>query len=232
MKKDIYAVFGTGGFAREVMPLVDEYLSTLSPESYEMIFVTDVKIEEGLEKINGVQLVSFDELCKMPSGKKYITIALADSLTRRDIAKKVSQAGMEFFSVKAFNSVKLSEVQLNEGAILCSFVTLTSNIKIGKFFHANLYSYVGHDCVIGDFVTFAPSVKCNGNVVIEDDVYVGTGAIIKEGKKGRPIVIGKGAKIAAGSFVTKSVPPGLTVIGNPAVPLGRDSLRKGKYRCV
>ena len=232
MKKDIYAVFGTGGFAREVMPLVDEYLSTLSPESYEMIFVTDVKIEEGLEKINGVQLVSFDELCKMPSGKKYITIALADSLTRRDIAKKVSQAGMEFFSVKAFNSVKLSEVQLDEGAILCSFVTLTSNIKIGKFFHANLYSYVGHDCVIGDFVTFAPSVKCNGNVVIEDDVYVGTGAIIKEGKKGRPIVIGKGAKIAAGSFVTKSVPPGLTVIGNPAVPLGRDSLRKGKYRCV
>jgi acyl-[acyl carrier protein]--UDP-N-acetylglucosamine O-acyltransferase len=40
----------------------------------------------------------------------------------------------------------------------CSpFVTLTSNITIGKHFQANLYSYVEHDCVIGDFVTFAPA---------------------------------------------------------------------------
>ena len=116
------------------MPLVDEYLSTLSPESYEMIFVTDVKIEEGLEKINGVQLVSFDELCKMPSGKKYITIALADSLTRRDIAKKVSQAGMEFFSVKAFNSVKLSEVQLNEGQYYVLLLPSPLISKLVSFF--------------------------------------------------------------------------------------------------
>lgn len=41
----------------------------------------------------------------------------------------------------------------------------------GRHFHANLYSYVEHDCVIGDFVTFAPGVKCNGNVVVEDYAY-------------------------------------------------------------
>ena len=117
---------------------------------------------------------------------------------------------------------------MGQGAILCPFVTLTSNIKIGTFFHANIYSYVGHDCVIGDFVTFAPSVKCNGNVIIEDDVYVGTGAIIKEGKKGRPTIIGRGAKISAGSFVTKSVPSGQTVIGSPAIPLTRESLRRDR----
>ena len=38
-------------------------------------------------------------------------------------------------------------------------------------------------------------MKCNGNVIIEDDVYVGTGSIIKQGKPGRPLVIGKGAKL-------------------------------------
>jgi len=227
MEKDIYGVFGTGGFAREVMPLVQASLSTLSPGSYEVMFVTDYKIEEGLERINEVKVMSFDNFCMIKSKKK-ITIALADSLIRREIAKKIAQAGIDFFIIRASNSIELAHVEVGQGTILCPFVTLTTNIKIGVFFHANIYSYVGHDCIIGDFVTFAPSVKCNGNVIIEDDVYVGTGAIIKEGRKGRPTIIGKGAKISAGSFVTKSVPSGLTVMGSPAFPLTRESVRRGR----
>ena len=117
--------------------------------------------------------------------------------------------------------VQLDEVQLGEGAILCPFVTLTSNIRIGRHFHANLYSYVAHDCVIGDFVTFAPGAMCNGNIVIEDHAYIGTGAVIKQGKPGEPLVIGRGATVGMGAVVTKSVPPGATVVGNPARPLQR-----------
>jgi acetyltransferase-like isoleucine patch superfamily enzyme len=75
--------------------------------------------------------------------------------------------------VRAANVVVMDDVQIGEGAILSPFVTLTSNIRIGRCFHANLYSYVEHDCVIGDFVTFAPAVRCNGNVVIEDHAYIG-----------------------------------------------------------
>ena len=51
---------------------------------------------------------------------------------------------------------ELDQVTIGPGAILNSFVHLTSNISIGEHFHANIYSYVAHDCVIGDFVTFAP----------------------------------------------------------------------------
>ncbi|RYZ85331.1 MAG: hypothetical protein EOO68_30390 [Moraxellaceae bacterium] len=112
-------------------------------------------------------------------------------------------------------------VTIAEGSILCPFVCLTSNIKIGKFFHANIYSYVAHDCVIGDFVTFAPGVKCNGNIIIEDHAYIGTGAIIKQGTPEQPIVIGKGAVVGMGAVVTKSVAAGVTVVGNPAKPLVR-----------
>ena len=48
-------------------------------------------------------------------------------------------------------------------------------------------------------------------VVIEDDVWVGTRAIILHGT-----TIGRGAIVAAGSVVTKSVPPYAIVGGNPA----------------
>jgi hypothetical protein len=104
-------------------------------------------------------------------------------------------------------------------------VTLTSNINIGKSFHANLYSYVAHDCNIGDYVTFAPGVKCNGNVTIEDNVYIGSGAIIKQGTANKPIIIGKNSIIGAGSFVTKNVEKNTTVFGNPAKILNKNNIK-------
>jgi sugar O-acyltransferase (sialic acid O-acetyltransferase NeuD family) len=140
---------------------------------------------------------------------------------RRALAGRCEADGIEFIEVRAANVIQLDSVEIGVGAILCPFVTLTSNVRIGRHFHCNLYSYVAHDCVIGDFVTFAPGVKCNGNVVIEDDVYVGTGAVIKQGRPDAPLVIGKGAVVGMGAVVTRSVPPGATVVGNPARPMVR-----------
>ena len=51
-------------------------------------------------------------------------------------------------------------------------------------------------------------------VVIEDDVWVGIGAIILKGVR-----IGRGARVGAGAVVTGDVPPGATVAGNPARPV-------------
>ena len=100
------------------------------------------------------------------------------------------------------------------------FTIVSPNAAIGRYFHCNYHSYVAHDCVIGDFVTFAPGVKCNGTVTIEDHAYIGSGAVIKQSQPGRPLVIGRGAIVGMGAVVTKSVAPGVTVVGNPARPLG------------
>ena len=52
-------------------------------------------------------------------------------------------------------------------------------------------------------------------VVIEDDVWIGAGAIILPG-----VTVGAGAIVGAGSVVTKDVPAGATVAGNPARRIG------------
>jgi sugar O-acyltransferase (sialic acid O-acetyltransferase NeuD family) len=110
----------------------------------------------------------------------------------------------------------MDSIELGEGALISPFVTLTSNISIGAHFQANLYSYVEHDCVIGDFVTFAPRVCCNGNVHIGDHAYIGTGAVIRQGRNGDPLRIGTGAVVGMGAVVTRDVEPYATVVGVPA----------------
>nr|WP_254962217.1 acetyltransferase [Cyanobium sp. BA5m-10] len=222
----LIGVFGSGGFGREVMPLISQGCSS-SPQmqvSVRTVFVVDDAT--CATEVNGCEQMSFDNFCLSPAQSKAIVISVGDGKLRQAIYNRVVERDIPLLSVKALNSVQLQAVEIGEGSILCPYTTITSNVKIGKCFHANLYSYVAHDCIIGDFVTFAPGVKCNGNILVEDDVYVGTGAIIKQGKKGRPIVIGRGSKIEAGSYVTRSVEPGVTVFGNPAVKLTLSSLRK------
>ena len=204
-------VYGASGFGKEVMPLVRQQFPELEKQYF--VFIDDGAC---IEQLNGYLVYTFDQFVALESSAKVVTIAIANSQIREKIAHNLQQANIQHLEVKAANALVLEEVEIAEGSMLCPFVCLTSNIKIGRFFHANIYSYVAHDCIIGDFVTFAPSVKCNGNVHIKDHAYIGTGAIIKQGTPDQPLVIGKGAVVGMGAVVTKSVPAGAVVVGNPA----------------
>ena len=187
-----------------------------SDAAYSLVFVDD---SPASAQANGHPVLTYAQWLARPASSRHVSIAIANGFVRQKLAERCAADGVTFFETRASNVVQLDDVQIDEGAILCPFVTLTSNIRIGKHFHANLYSYVEHDCVIGDYVTFAPGVKCNGNVQIEDHAYIGAGAVIKQGLPGQPLVIGRGAVVGMGAVVTKSVPPGVTVVGNPARPL-------------
>ncbi|NLQ18988.1 acetyltransferase [Marinomonas sp. M1K-6] len=214
MKGNVYGIFGASGFGREVMPLVKKK----SKDADYLVFIDDAPKASIL---NGYDVLTFDQFLSLHSMNKFVTIAIADAAIREKIANRLKEKQIEVFQVEASNVEIMDEVKVGEGAILSPFVTLTSNIHIGKYFQANIYSYVAHDCIIGDFVTFAPSVKCNGNVHVEDFAYIGTGAIIKQGTPDKPIVIGKGAVVGMGAIVTKSVKAGDVVFGNPAKSIKR-----------
>ena len=214
----VYGIYGASGFGKEILPLVKKQFGSES----KIVFVDDGDVPNELL---GCDILNFEQFVNL-EGQKKATIAIANSKIREKLTLKCLENGVEVFDVKASNIVVLEDVKMGEGSILCSFVTLTSDITIGKSFQANIYSYVAHDCVIGDYVTFAPAVKCNGNVHIGDHAYIGTGAIIHQGKPNRPLKIGKGAVVAAGAVVTKSVPDGMTVFGNPAIEFTKENIKR------
>lgn len=213
MSDVLYAVYGASGFGREIMPLARACVQAQGGSTDRLVFVDD---NPPAVTLNGHRVLRYAEFLAAPAATKFVAVAIANSRVRETLAERLRADGLAAWALTADNAVVMDGVEIGEGALLSPFVTLTSNIRIGRFFHANIYSYVAHDCVIGDFVTFAPRVCCNGNVRIQDHAYIGTGAVLRQGRPGKPLVIGAGAVVGMGAVVTKDVPPGVTVVGNPA----------------
>jgi sugar O-acyltransferase (sialic acid O-acetyltransferase NeuD family) len=213
-----FAIYGAGGLGREILPVLRLQLQHTEIDPWELVFVDD---KPATTFQNGHRVLTYDQWLDESAEDRRISLAVADSRLRQALALRCQRDGVAFQQVRAESAILMDDVQIGEGAVLSPFVIVTSNVSIGQHFHANLYSYVAHDCVIGDFVTFAPGVHCNGNIVVEDHVYIGAGAILRQGHAGSPLVIGRDAVVGMGAVVTKSVPPGATVVGNPARILER-----------
>lgn len=212
----LLAIYGASGAGRGVMPLLR--WQTAHEKETECVFVDDTV---SSQPINGSRCLTFEQFVHQSVDEKAIVVAVAAPDVRRRLVDKCVDAGIGSLSVTAQQHVRMDNVEVGQGAVFSPFTTVTSNVRIGRHFHCNINSYVEHDCIIGDFVTFAPGVQCNGNVHIGDGAYIGAGAMILQGKPGMPLHIGAGAVIGMGAVVLRDVEPGATVVGNPARQLIR-----------
>lgn len=103
-----------------------------------------------------------------------------------------------------------ANVQILAGSIIGAFAS------IGEYSIINSGAHVDHDCTIGRNCHLAPRATLAGEVVAEENVFIGTNATVLPRRR-----ICAGAVIGAGAVVTKDVPAGAVVVGNPARPLVR-----------
>jgi acetyltransferase-like isoleucine patch superfamily enzyme len=133
--------------------------------------------------------------------------------------------------------------QVGEGTRVWQYVVILPGAVIGRDGNICSHCFIENKVVVGDRVTVKCGVQLWDGVTLEDDVFVGPNAAFSNDlhprsrnaaaqllptlvKKGASIganatilpgiTIGEGAMIGAGSVVTKDVPPGVTVVGNPA----------------
>ncbi|MGD9727947.1 MAG: DapH/DapD/GlmU-related protein [Nitrospiraceae bacterium] len=107
---------------------------------------------------------------------------------------------------------------LTSVGIRCELTSYVADIQIGsQVMIASNCRFFSYDHGMNpDVIMQEQQLKTKGPIIIEDDVWLGTGTIILSGVR-----IGKGAVIGAGSVVTKPVPPGTIAAGNPARILKR-----------
>lgn len=207
-------IVGAGGFGAEVLHTLRNRWRPGTADELTVAFATEGPSED---RFLGLRVRNIEEIT---SGDQF-AIAIGSGLVRQRLHRDLEARGAEPFAIIAPTAIIGLNVTFGEGIVLSDNTMLTGDLVIGRQFQCNIYSYVAHDCVIGDFVTFAPRVNCNGNVKVGDHAYIGTGAVLKQGTPEKPLRIGIGAVVGMGAVVTKDVPDGAVVIGNPARPLER-----------
>ena len=102
------------------------------------------------------------------------------------------------------------------------FSVANTKLRIGSYcsIAPGVQFLLGGEHQLHSISTYPFKVKCwgakreagsKGDIVVQDDVWIGTNAIICSG-----VTLGQGAVVAAGAVVTKDVEPYAIVGGNPA----------------
>ena len=210
--KDI-AIFGAGGFGREVLALIKD-INRVEP-TWNIVGFFDDGYDKGVI-VNGYPSLGKTE--ELNNWRTHISVALSigSPAIKNKILNKIANPLVEYPTL-IHPSVWIGDkeyVEIGRGCILCAGVMITTNVKIKDFVILNLQCTVGHDTVINDYAAFMPSVNISGEVSIGEGVYVGTGAkIINQ------IEIGDNTIVGAGAVVSKSLPADCTAVGIPAKPI-------------
>ncbi|MBX7136643.1 MAG: acetyltransferase [Oligoflexia bacterium] len=209
MAKDL-VIFGSGGFGREVLWLVEEINDASAGGAPWRLtgFLDDDQNKWGTE-IDGLPVLGGMDWLK---NKRDLALAIAvgKPSVRRQLYERAG-AAVEFPALIHPGVLLSKRVRLGPGVLVCAGTILTTNITVERFSILNLTCTVGHDAVLGEFCTLSPGVHISGCVTVGAEAFVGTGAEILEGRK-----VGARTIIGAGAVVNSDIPEGVTAVGVPA----------------
>ena len=133
-------------------------------------------------------------------------------------------------NVCIFDSTKERSIRLDVGNRAILQIGNGTYVNEGVHIVCNISVSIGRNCLIAPDVEIMdddghpvdwrerhnhwpenPEDRCGAPIVIGDNVWIGTRAIILKG-----VIIGSGSVVSAGSVVTNSVPPAVLVAGVPA----------------
>lgn len=206
------AIIGAGGFGKEVKMLIDNINKI--EEQYKFVGYYDDGIEAG-SMVNGFPVLGPVDHINLITKPLAIVVAIGNPALKYKLLQKIRSSQVSYPTL-VHPSVIIGEddVNIGEGCVICAGNFITVNIKIGNFVILNLACTVGHDTTIEDYCSFMPSVNVSGEVLIQEGVYVGTGAKIIN-----LLTIGKWTTVGAGAVVAKSLPERCTAVGIPAKPI-------------
>ena len=178
-------------------------------------FIDDTRSGQGLSLLDA-PVISFEEW-RDSWRDRPCYVVIGDPAKRRRLVERIRSSDGHFARLYDAPELRTPGVAIGAGTGVGMPTCLNApNITIGDHVQIMPMCSIGHDVGIEDYVSIFPGCTISGYVTIETEALIGAGTTVINGTAKRPLVIGAGARVSAGSVVTKSVPPGATVAGNPA----------------
>lgn len=204
------AIYGAGGFGREVACLISE-INKIKKHWNFIGFFDDGNLPKESSRF-GPLLGGIDSLNNWQS-ELSLTCSIANPKTRCNVISQVNNSLINFPNLIAptVHYYDLKSVDIGIGNIIFNGCRLSCDINIGNFNLLNGYVAFGHDVIIGDFNVFGPSSRISGFVNVGNSNLFGVNSVVLQG-----ITVGSNITLGAGSVLMKSeLGPGL-IHGNPA----------------
>lgn len=161
----------------------------------------------------------------------------------QEVSYRLQMMGLEKMAPTIHPSADVQTTSVGDGTRIWQNVVILPRAKIGSNCNICAGCFIENDVVLGNNVTVKNGVSLFDGVELEDDVFIGPNATFTNDPMPRSghrpakflrtvvrrnasiganatllpgITIGEGAFVAAGSVVTRDVPAGALVMGNPA----------------
>ena len=202
------AIFGAGGFGREIACLIRNNL----PEWNIIGYFDDGKVKGAPVSPFGEILGGIDDLNAWEK-EVAVVISIGNPKTVRALVGKITYPKVTFTNIIHPNFQMLYEntFTIGRGNIITADCRVSCDVSIGDFNVFNGSVIVGHDAKIGSYNSFMPAVRVSGEAKIGDCNFFGVASIVLQ-----QIKIGDEIKLSAGSVLMTKPKNGNLYMGNPA----------------
>ena len=208
MEKQKCIILGAGGQCRVILSLLQEDNARYLP-----VGIIDNIIHKNEEILSIPVLGEINLLEKYyQDGIKNIFLAIGDNIKRKVMFDSVKSAGFDCPNLISDKANVSQSVELGEANIICPFVNVGPQAKIGNNNLINTHSTIEHETVIQSHCHVAPMTVVSGRTLLGDFVFLGAGTTIID-----KISIVSNTSVAAGSVVINDIEgPGYIYAGAPA----------------
>lgn len=206
--KKKFIILGAGGLGREMYSWVSQSNEFLNSYKCSGFLDDDLaKLSKFTYPIKIVGDLNFINITEI----QYFLVALSNPNLKQKIWNELESLSLHIIGF--IHTSTLFGLDSITKTCLITFpnVIISCNVKIGKGVFINNGSQIGHDTIIGDFVSLMANVDIGGNCEINNNVFIGTGATILPG-----VNIPENTIIGAGSVVFRTLKESGTYVGNPA----------------